>query len=98
MKKLFNELTSNEKVSFVINWLTINGLVPTYDFITLEAPTSYLKNRITLELLGQEGWSQRQSSLNLLLDTPIDFAFCPRLSENNFCLGPAFCLIVQSIK
>ena len=30
MKKLFNGLTSNEKVSFVINGLTINGLVPTY--------------------------------------------------------------------
>ena len=29
MKKLFNGLTS-EKVSFVINGLTINGLVPTY--------------------------------------------------------------------
>ena len=32
MKKLFNELMSynNEKVSFVINRLTINELVPTY--------------------------------------------------------------------
>ena len=32
MKKLFNGLTINEKVSFVINGLTINGLVPTYGF------------------------------------------------------------------
>ena len=32
MKKLFNGLTSYEKVSFVINGLTINGLVPTYAY------------------------------------------------------------------
>ena len=30
MKKLFKGLTRYEKVSFVINGLTINGLVPTY--------------------------------------------------------------------
>ena len=30
MKKNFNGLRVNEKVSFVINGLTINGLVPTY--------------------------------------------------------------------
>ena len=30
MKKLFNGLTSYKKVSFVINGLTINEVVPTY--------------------------------------------------------------------
>ena len=37
MKKLFKKFKKlfnfNEKVSFVINGLTINGLVPTYVFI-----------------------------------------------------------------
>ena len=34
-----------------------------------------------LELLGQEGWSQRQSNtIGVTLDTPIHFAFSPCLS------------------